>query len=181
MSLLARVGEASMKKSPAMILIAVVLAGIVVAGVSYWYSNSRPGAVIEYQGVLEQGIAFFNQQKYPEALQELEKIPEESVSDWQIPYYIGSSQMMLKNYRLAADSLEQALALNSQESGIFYALGVAYYKLGNLKLAKAYFALALEINPADEQAKGLVDIMSKLERQSSDAQIESSLIEPDEQ
>jgi hypothetical protein len=43
---------------------------------------------------------------------------------------------------------------------------VAYFKLGNLKLAKGYFASVLEINPNDEQAKGLMDIMAKLERNS---------------
>ena len=38
--------------------------------------------------------------------------------------------------------------------------------MGNLKLARGYFASVLAINPNDEQAKGLMDIMAKLERSS---------------
>ena len=63
--------------------------------------------------------------------------------------------------------LEQALALNTQDTGILYALGVVYYKLGNLKLSKSYFASVLEINPEDQHAKGLMDIVTKLQRKSA--------------
>ena len=47
-----------------------------------------------------------------------------------------------------------------------HALGVAYFKLGNLKLSKGYYASILEIDPGDEEARGLMDIMAKLERNS---------------
>ena len=50
-----------------------------------------------------------------------------------------------------------------------FALGVAYFKLGNLALSKAYFAAVLQINPGNEEAKGLMDIMARLERQSNAA------------
>ena len=72
--------------------------------------------------------------------------------------------MMLKDYEPAVIHLEQALTLDNKNIAILYALGVAYFKLGNLKLARGYFASVLEINPNDEQAKGLMDIMAKLER-----------------
>ena len=84
-------------------------------------------------------------------------------------YDQGSEHIKLKDYKSALESLEQAHVLNPEDTGTLYALGVVYYKLGNLKLAKSYFASVLEINPNDEQAKGLMDMMAKLERQTEAA------------
>ena len=74
---------------------------------------------------------------------------------------------------IGTGSLQQGLALDARDTGALYALGVASYKLGNLKLAKGYFAAVLEINSDDEQAIGLMDIMASLER--------ASAAEPDEE
>jgi tetratricopeptide (TPR) repeat protein len=160
----------SMRMLAALVLL---LTGIAVAFV-YWGSAMQSEQSDQSAALLEQGITLYGQKKYTEALQELEKIPADSISDWHIPYYRGSSYIMLKEYEQAAMSLEQALVLSSQETGVLYALGVVYYKLGKLELARSYFAAVLEINPADEQAKGLMDIMANLERQSSEPQAESS-------
>ena len=86
-------------------------------------------------------------------------------------YDQGSEHIQLKDYTSALESLEQAHVLNPEDTGTLFALGVVYYKLGNLKLAKSYFASVLEINPNDEQAKGLMDMMAKLERQTEAARI----------
>ena len=86
-------------------------------------------------------------------------------------YDQGSENIQLKDYTSALESLEQAHVLNPRDTGTLFALGVVYYKLGNLKLAKSYFASVLEINPNDEQAKGLMDMMAKLERQTEAARI----------
>ena len=89
-------------------------------------------------------------------------------------YDQGSEHIKLKDYESALESLEQAHVLNPEDTGTLFALGVVYYKLGNLKLAKSYFASVLEINPNDEQAKGLMDMMAKLERQTEAARISES-------
>ena len=86
-------------------------------------------------------------------------------------YDQGSEHIQLKDYKSALESLEQAHVLNPEDTGTLFALGVVYYKLGNLKLAKSYFASVLELNPNDEQAKGLMDMMAKLERQTEAARI----------
>jgi tetratricopeptide (TPR) repeat protein len=77
---------------------------------------------------------------------------------------MGSALIKLKDYESGALRLEEALALNSSETNILFALGVVYYKLGNLSLSKAYFASVLELDPGHEEAKGLMDIMASLER-----------------
>ncbi len=117
--------------------------------------------------LLADGIGHFERKEYDLALEVLRQVPEGLPESAQARYYEGSSHMMLQDYEAAVKSLEAALALEPRDTGVLYALGVAYYKLGNLAVAKGYFGAVLEINPNDEHAKGLMDIMAKLERQSS--------------
>ena len=117
--------------------------------------------------LLADGIGHFERKEYEMALEVLRQVPNGQPETASARYYEGSTYMMLKDYEAAIVSLESALALEPQNTGVLYALGVAYYKLGNLAVAKGYFGAVLEINPNDEQAKGLMDIMAKLERESS--------------
>lgn len=119
---------------------------------------------------IESGIVFFKEKQYPEALEVFENIPQGSPREWYARYYQGSTYIMLQDYPQAITYLEQALELKPSDAEIMHALGVAYFKLGNLKMSKAYYAAALEINPDDTEARGLMDIMSKLERQQPDTQ-----------
>lgn len=114
--------------------------------------------------ILDEGIALFRENRHEEAFEKLRGIPKNSPLEWRARYYQGSSLIMLKNYRDAVLYLEQALALNDRETPILHALGVAHYKQGNLGMAKAYFGQVLEIDPDDMEARGLMDIMAKLER-----------------
>lgn len=145
------------------------LAAILVVAAGGWVYLQR----VDEQEALEQadlltdsGIALFNQQKYAEALDVLKDVPGGGPREWQTRYYQGSSHIRLKDYQTAASYLEQALALNARETRVLHALGVAYFKLGNLKLSKAHFAAVLEIDPSDQEARGLMDIMAKLEHNS---------------
>jgi len=114
---------------------------------------------------IDTGIALFQEKKYTEALAVFESVPPNSPRQWRALYYRGSIYVMQKDYQSAVVYLEQALALNPSETQVMNALGVAYFKLGNLKLSKAYFASILEIEPDNMEAKGLMDIMANLERQ----------------
>ena len=167
-----------MRKPSTIILVSLglLLTTITVAFI-YLYPLEKTTDNGQHAVLLEQGIGLYKQKKYNEVLQALETIPENSVNDWRIPYYRGAAHMMLTDYDKAATSLERALVLDNQETGILYELGVVYYKQGNIKLAKSYFASVLEINPADEQAKGLMDIMANLEREAIEPKPET---EPDQ-
>jgi tetratricopeptide (TPR) repeat protein len=113
---------------------------------------------------LDEGIALFREKKYEESLEILQAIPEEVLQDWHLPYYTATAHVMLKDYASAAPILEKALVLNPQATEIMFELGVVYFKLGNLALSKGYFASVVEIDPSNEEAKGLMDIMANLER-----------------
>jgi len=127
----------------------------------------REAITFQAAELLADGIGHYERKEYDLALEVLQQVPAGQMETAQARYYEGSAHMMLKDYQAAVVSLESALALDSRNPGVLYALGVAYYKLGNLAVAKGYFGAVLEINPNDEQAKGLMDIMAKLERESS--------------
>jgi tetratricopeptide (TPR) repeat protein len=140
---------------------------LLILSLALWFIVIQPyqqNQVKLAEELLASGINLYNEKKFNETLDTLARIPSGSAEEAKARYYQGSAYMMLKDYELAVIHLEQALTLDNKNIGILYALGVAYYKLGNLKLAKGYFASVLEINPNDEQAKGLMDIMAKLER-----------------
>jgi tetratricopeptide (TPR) repeat protein len=145
----------------------VMVVALFTTGLYYVYNSERQ-AIEQQAGIsLNRGIALFHQKKYTESLQTLQTIPDGVLSNWRLPYFTGSAQVMLKDYQPAVLELENALRLNSQEPKILFALGVAYYKLGELGLSKGYFAAVLEVDPTNDEAKGLMDIMATLERQQS--------------
>ena len=150
--------------------IPIAIAGAVLAlSALLWFFVLQPERQAVSFGAAEllaDGIGHHERKEYDLALEVLQQVPAGAPEKARALYYAGSSHMMLKDYETAAENLEQALALNTRDTGTLYALGVVYYKLGNLKLARGYFASVLEINPADEHAKGLMDIMAGLERQS---------------
>jgi len=141
--------------------------GLVVAA---WYLAIRPSTQSEAgnaEQLLSSGIAKYEESDFQGAIGVLGRVPSDTPQAARARYFEGSAYMMLRDYESAVAKLEESLALQADDTGTLYALGVAYYKLGNLKLARGYFAAVLEINPNDEQAKGLMDIMAKLERQSA--------------
>ena len=140
------------------------LAIVALAGWFFSQESSRPQIVQEAVSI-DSGVALFKQKKYSEAIEIFENVQPGHPQEWYSLYYLGSSYIMLKDYPAAIEHLDLALRLNPSATQIMHALGVAYFKLGNLKLSKAYFASVLEIDPTDEEAKGLMDIMANLERQ----------------
>jgi len=137
-------------------------------------SADREAEVIDGARLLAEGIAAFEDREYEDAIAIMQQVPAGHVQEARARYYEGSAHMMLGDYPAAVERLEFAGTLAPADPGIRYALGVAHYKMGNVKLAKGYFASVLEINPMDEkerelqeQARGLMDMMAKYERQSA--------------
>ena len=154
---------------------AIVLALIV--GANSYYRAEQRRQLADVHALIDEGIAQFRAEQYELSAQTLGSIPEDLVQDWHIPYYLGSALIQLKDYEKGAAQLEAALALNPSDKNALFALGVAYYKLGNLSLSKAYFAAVIEIDPSHEEAKGLMDIMSKLERYQTQGDAEQDTVE----
>jgi tetratricopeptide (TPR) repeat protein len=160
-----------MTKTGTILFVVAILVVILATG---WGLNLYNTRQLETQqkaiASLDNGISLFRGKKYTESLETLQSIPDGAIEDWHLPYYTASAHVMLKDYQTAAPILEQALAINPQETLILFELGVVYFKLGKLDLAKGYFAAVVEIDPGNKEAKGLMDIMANLERQQPEAQ-----------
>lgn len=167
------------KTSQTYLLIAVLIIVSAVGGLSYLYNETQKISEQEAIASLNHGIKLFREDKFAESLEEFESIPDGILRDWHLPYYTASAHVMLKNYKLAIPFLEEALELNPKETLVLFELGVVYYKVGNLSLSKAYFASVLEIDPTNEEARGLMDIMANLERQQPGAAQEKTSKEGD--
>ena len=143
-------------------------------GLFYLFNEEKQLTEQQALTSLDQGIALFREKKYQESLEVLQGIPDGVLQDWHLPYYTATVHVMLKDYESAAPILEQALLLNPQETKILFELGVVYFKLGNLAYSKGYFASVVEIDPSNEEAKGLMDIMANMERQQPGANQEET-------
>jgi tetratricopeptide (TPR) repeat protein len=156
------------------IMLAISIGAIAIAAAAYWVLVQQPAQRAEAaraeRTLLESGILLFSENKLQEALNTLERIPSSSEHGAKARYYQGNTQIMLKDYESAAQQLEQSLALDNDNTDTLFALGVTYFKLGNLKLSRSYFALMLEVYPETgdpermQEAKGLMDIVARLER-----------------
>jgi tetratricopeptide (TPR) repeat protein len=155
-------------------------AAIAIAAVAYWMLVQQPARQAEMarveQALLASGIQLYNEKQFEKALQVFERIRGDSDRAARARYYQGNAFIQLRDYESAASRLERSLALDDRDADTRFALGVVYYKLGNLPLARAYFASVLEIEPETdedrerrEEAAGLMDIVARLERQQSAA------------
>jgi Flp pilus assembly protein TadD len=154
---------------PKKLLIAGITLALVGAILAAAYLSQRARIDSERQEqeaelALSRGIELFGQRQYQQSVETLRTIPEDAYQDWHVNYYMGSALINLRDFQSAAVELEKALALNADEPSIMFALGVAYYKLGNLALSKAYFAKVVEVDPGNDDARGLLDIVASMER-----------------
>lgn len=143
-----------------------------------WLFLSRAGLSIDEQQAeeaLRSGIELFGQRDYEAAIESLGGVPEGSEFESTAKYYEGSAQLMLRNLDAAIDILQQAHLLAPEDPHILYALGVASFRIGNMRLAKGYFTSVLNIPPVDEndrelhkQAKGLMDTLAIMERRQAE-------------
>lgn len=162
-------------------ILAAGTAAIAIAAIAYWMLVQQPARQAEAarveQAMLASGVRLYGEKEFEKALQVFERIQGDSDRAAEARYYQGNAYILLKDYVSAAEQLEQSLALNDRDADTRFALGVVYYKLGNLQLARAYFASVLEIEPETdedrerrEEAAGLMDIVARLERQQSAAE-----------
>ena len=142
--------------------LSIILAAAAVLSINV-YKSSQQKKLAQEQFVLNKGMNLYRQGQYEEALQTLQSTSDTS-RNWEIQYYKGAASVRLKDYPAAATYLDRAHSLNTSDTQTLYLLGVVYYKLGKLKLSEAYFAATLELDPTHEEAKGLMGVMSDLQK-----------------
>lgn len=138
---------------------------ITVAALLAWLfeAQARRDRVRKAQFHLDRGIHLYNQKALLDAELEFRRALRTDPKNWRAPFYVGAVEVALRRYGLAIPYLERALSLNPTEPKILNGLGVVYFKLGRIDMAKGYFWAALDLDPGNSDAKGLMETMAKLQ------------------
>ncbi len=76
-------------------------------------------------------------------------------------FTIGMKKGMEKNYEESISNLLKAYQYDSLNAEIAYNLGGAYFTINDFDKAKLFFQKTLELNPANEQAKGALMVIER--------------------
>ncbi len=113
----------------------------------------------EALSLLEQGITYYRQENYDEALPLLKKAREEEPNSSLAAYYLGITYKQLQDYKNAKSHLMDAVNLAPKIKEALLELVEVLYQLGELDRAKKYIELAQRQNikpPQTAFLKGLV-------------------------
>ena len=108
---------------------------------------------------LEQGITYYKQESYDEALTFLQKAKKEDPKSSLAAYYLGITYKQLQNYKEAKTHLKDAVTLTPKIKEALLELTEVLYQLNELEEAKKYVEIAEKesIKPAQTAfLKGLI-------------------------
>jgi len=106
---------------------------------------------------LKQAKKFYYKGKYKQAKKHSEKAIEFNHSNWEAHYYLGLSMQGRRQYATAIEVLGVSLKYSPENhmvrSELHMAIGHSWEKLGDIRKASSEYALALEYNPANQEAR----------------------------
>lgn len=130
-------------------------------------ARSRRDAARQAAVHLNRGVALYERKDHVHAESELRRALRADPGEWRAPYYVGVIQIERRRFGLAIPYLERALSLNAEEPKILNALGVAYFKLDRLDMARGYFQASLDMDPNNSEARSLMEAMAKLQHRAT--------------
>ena len=104
----------------------------------------------ESEVLVAQGVVAYDEQRYDDALRLLSRSRELNPGDSRGLYYLGLTQLALKNPSEAVSALEAASQLQPSDSSINYQLGVAYFTAGRYDEATPLLEQAYKTDPSSE-------------------------------
>ncbi len=116
----------------------------------------------EAQSEFDEGLAFFNQSQFAEAIPYFEKAVSLEPDFYQAYLYLGRSQLNLRNYGKALSSLRTAYRLSPEDFKkqtldilIDALLGAAFSELkeGNFQTSMSYVREVLSVEPGSKRIK----------------------------
>ena len=105
------------------------------------------------EGLLEQAVKIYEQEKYPEAIAMFDKIIKQTPNEATLYYYRALSFDALKNYKKAIEDYKKAVGLSPELNIAYYSIGVDYDSLGDYKLAKEYYQTYVDMIQEDNTYK----------------------------
>ena len=100
--------------------------------------------------LVARGVMAYNEQRYEDALRLLSRSNGLNPDDARGLYYLGLTQLALKNPNEAVTALETARHLQPSDPTIGYQLGVAYFTAGQYDEATPLLEEAYQANPSSE-------------------------------
>ena len=104
----------------------------------------------ESEVLVAQGVVAYDEHRYEEALRLLSRSRDLNPRDSRGLYYLGLTQLALKNPSEAVSALEAARQLQPSDSSINYQLGVAYFTAGRYDEATPLLEQAFTTDPSKE-------------------------------
>lgn len=113
------------------------------------------------------GSLFFETQRYPEALVQLERSIKYAKNDCFVLNYYGRTLFVLERYSDAARALDQAVGLCQQSSfdEPHYFSALTYYRLGEVEKSRARFEELTRFYPEGkyvERARSMISVLNKV-------------------
>lgn len=110
--------------------------------------GSGPAWAAEYAELhFSKGVLSFNEGRFEEALQELERAAELEPREAETHYYLGLVHSQLRGFPSAVAAFQRALELDPALKKVHYELGVAYFNLPDYPQALQEFRQAEEYEP----------------------------------
>ena len=106
---------------------------------------------------------------YEEALSAAKAEIQNDPSNGEAYLVAGRASLLLSDHNAAIDYSLSALAKGEQSSSAYSGLGIAYLKNENMRLAKASFKKAAELDPSNYQAQFNLALVSEVEGKASTA------------
>ncbi len=128
----------------------------------YEEAPSHPDVLINLSG------AYILQRRWDKAVALLTKAVEHSPHNAMLWMNLGAAQLGRletagpRQQERAIHAYQMALKVDPQAPNVHYHLGLIYKERGELNRASAFFQRALEINPADRDARYWLDRMTQL-------------------
>ena len=99
--------------------------------------------------LVEEGKTFYNDGKVKEALIKFRQASVKDPNSWKAAYWVGKCHYRLNNYGYSLKYAKQATELGGEKVNdeIYFLLGTAYHRLGNIDTAMINYQLALEKMP----------------------------------
>ena len=107
---------------------------------------------IEEDKDLAQGIEFFKQGKYDQAIESFKKVIEKFPSNPDVYYNLGLSYLRSRDINQAITAFEKVIEINPEAIEVYFALGECYFTKEDNEKALAAFSQALELQPDNPKA-----------------------------
>jgi tetratricopeptide (TPR) repeat protein len=107
--------------------------------------------------VLEKAINLYEQEQFPEAIREFEKVLQRQPQDREVRLLLGNAYFRCRKYREAARVYEAVISQDPENADAFENLGVVYANQGNFRTAIEVWERLLRISPSRQDIRDSID------------------------